>query len=111
MQKTQFRGSFKRKRLKIYCKNKHLFLINKVAAPSDKKVPAYRKKRTHNPGEESITDGPFENPVTEDHKEGPITEDHKEGPITEESKKHPITKRPKENTLTENPEEESQGPQ
>ena len=35
MQKTQFRGSFKRERLKIYCKNEHLFLINKVAAPFD----------------------------------------------------------------------------
>ena len=35
MQKTQFRGSFKRERLKIYCKNEHLFLTNKVAAPFD----------------------------------------------------------------------------
>ena len=35
-----------------------------MAAPFDKKVPAYRKKWTDKPREESITEEPFEKPVT-----------------------------------------------
>ena len=29
----------------IQCKTEHLFLIKKMVAPCDKKLPAYRKKR------------------------------------------------------------------
>ena len=40
----------------------------KVVAPFDRKVPAYCKKRTNNPREQSITEDPFEEPTTEDSK-------------------------------------------
>ena len=45
-----------------------LFSIKKVVAPFDKKLPAYWKKRTDNPREESISEEAFEEPITVDLK-------------------------------------------
>ena len=42
-----------------------------VGASFDKKVPAYQKKRTDNPREESITQKPFAEPITENLKKIP----------------------------------------
>ena len=40
----------------------------KRVAPFLKIVPAYHKKKTNNPREESITEDPFEELITEDSK-------------------------------------------
>ena len=45
--------------------------MKKLGASFDKKVPAYRKKSTDNPREESITQKPFAEPITENSKKVP----------------------------------------
>ena len=75
-----------------------MFLIKKAVARLDKKIAAYRKKKSDGPREESITEEPEEEPITEDSKRGAITEDHKEDPITE---------KPEEKTITEDPKDDS----
>ena len=39
-------------------KQKHLFLLKKIAAQFDKKIATWRKKNIDDPGEESITTDP-----------------------------------------------------
>ena len=61
-----------------------VFLIKKVVAPFDKKEPAYGKKRTDNPREESITEESFKEPVTEDSKKTLSLRTYKKDPFAED---------------------------
>ena len=87
--------------MNIFWKTEHLFLIMKVLAHFDK-IAAYRKKKTDDPREESIT---------EDPKKALISQKPKENTITGDTKGDRITDNPKEKSITEDPKENTEDPQ